>query len=143
MKKLLTTLALIAAPFIAHADGGIYAGGWSKHLNGGAYNETHEAYLIEYDGFMGGKFTNSYGRESYLAAYSWEAYEAYDFKVGIIGGFIHGYTKQNLGELDYLYLGNDWMVGAAPFIRWEAYSVQPQVSLLGQAVVLNIRYSFN
>jgi hypothetical protein len=141
MKKLLLALAVMM-PLCAQAEYAVYAGGWSKHIGRDDLNGVHDAKLVEYDGFVSGEFTNSFNKLSYMAGYSFELYSKWDLTAGVKAGFVRGYTEENLGELDFLYIGNDWSAMAAPYIRYDAYDLQPEVLVLGSAIALMFRYTF-
>ena len=52
----------------AEADTKVYLGAWSTHLvTDGDFNESHDLLAVEHNGWIAGRFVNSYSRELWFA----------------------------------------------------------------------------
>ena len=72
---LLSFVLLCAALSVsnAKADTKVYVGAWSTHLvTDGDYNESHDLVAVEHNGWIAGRFVNSYSRESWFVGEAWE-----------------------------------------------------------------------
>ena len=135
------SLALVAALLLAicppaHAELALLAGGWSTHLSSGDYNETHKATLVEYKNYMAGTFTNSYGRETWVAGYGWQRQWGHwrgSLHAGVMRGYERCYGAGREGD------NTKVCPMAYPALTYTRYRVQPQVGLLGDAVVFIVR----
>tara|TARA_Y100001973_G_scaffold105035_1_gene176718 strand:- start:1682 stop:2119 length:438 start_codon:yes stop_codon:yes gene_type:complete len=127
--------AMALHTYNAKAETAVVLGGWSEHLiTDEDYNESHDAVLLEHDQYMVGRFNNSYGRESYVAAYGWTKQWG-NWRGSVHAGVIKGYSK---------CFGDDGDSGRVcpmvyPAVTYTKYRVQPQVGLLGEAVVFTVR----
>lgn len=128
-------LALACYGYNAKAETAVTLGGWSKHLiTDEDYNESHDAVLVEHNGWMAGRFTNSYDRTTYALAYGWSKKWG-NWRGSVHAGVMRGYTKcygedgssANICPMIY------------PAVTYTKYRVQPQVGLLGEAIVFSIR----
>lgn len=128
MKKLLSLLLAVSLP--AHAD--IYLGGWSHHLNGGDYNETHNLIAVECDQFIGGYFLNSYSQDTFFFGYKANVVDNSYFNAGLMFGGMHGY-----GDRFPNVFGVAPMV--SPYVSIGNWYVKPTVMMLGSAVALTFR----
>lgn len=119
----------------AKAETAVILGGWSDHLiTKDDYNENHKATIIEYGSYMAGRFTNSYDRNTWFVAYGWDK-QLGDWRGSVHVGAMHGYRSCYGDD------GNSAKVCpmAYPALTYTAYDVQPQVGLLGEAVVFIVR----
>ena len=120
----------------AQAETYLYVGAWSKHIASDGLNERHDLLAVERNGWISGRFDNSYNRETYFAAKKW-AWKHKNVDAGIYAGAMRGYTTcwgEDGSNADFCPM-------VAPYITWETGSVTPQVFLLGEAVAVSIRIS--
>ena len=136
MKPVILLTLLLATATPAHAELALLAGGWSTHLSSGDYNETHEATLVEYKNYMAGTFTNSYGRETWVAGYG-GAIQRGHWRLSGHVGLMRGYERCYGAGRD----GDNTKICpmAYPALTYTRYRVQPQLGLLGEAVVFIVR----
>ena len=133
MKLLLITLALLS--FNTHADGiEMFAGAWSKHLISDGLNKEHNLRAIRYNGYIAGRFTNSYNLETWFSGKSFsDNYGQIEY--GVIVGAMKGYTS---------CIGNEGSHGVVcpmivPYVTSREYIVSPVVMLMGEAVILSFK----
>jgi len=133
----LSALVLILAIYAgsAKAETAVLLGGWSDHLvTDGDYNESHEATIIEHNSWMAGRFTNSYDRNTWFAGKGWSKQWG-NWRGSVHAGVMHGYRScygddgDNATVCPMVY----------PALTYTRYAVQPQVGLLGEAVVAIVR----
>lgn len=134
MKLILITLALISLN--THADGiELFAGAWSKHLISEGLNEEHNLRAIRYNGYIAGRFINSYNLETWFAGKSFsDNYGVVEY--GVIIGAMKGYTS---------FMGNEGEKGIislmiVPYVTSREYMVSPVVMLMGEAVTLSFKF---
>lgn len=119
----------------AKAEAAILLGGWSDHpISEAEYNEDHKATLIEYGSYMAGRFHNSYGRNTWAAAYGFSKQWG-DWRGSVHVGAMYGYRSCYGDDGDSATI----CPMAYPALTYTAYPVQPQVGLLGEAVVFIVR----
>lgn len=119
----------------AKAETALVLGGWSKHVaTDEDYNESHDAFLLEHNNWLAGRFTNSYGRESYTVAYG-VSRQWGDFRGSIHAGAIRGYRGCFKDDGDSTKI----CPMIYPSVTYTKYRVQPQVGILGEAVVFTVR----
>lgn len=121
-----------------HADNAkgdaLFVGAWSEHLiSGEDLNEQHDLAAIEYGGWFAGRFENSYGRESYAVAKSFE-WSGANLRAGVYVGAVRGYTRC-WGNDDS---NTDVCPLAVPYVTYDA-AVAPQLMLIGEALAITIR----
>ena len=134
---LLLSFVLLGAALYAsnaQAETNLYVGAWSKHIASDGLNERHDLLAVERNGWISGRFDNSYNRETYFAAKKW-AWKYKNIEAGIYAGAMRGYTTC-WGE-DGSNANVCPMV--APYITWDSGTVTPQIFLLGEAVAVSIR----
>lgn len=122
----------------AKAETALLVGGWSHHVMADEdyrYNETHNAIMVERDGWLVGRFDNSYNRETWAIGYG-RAWKRGNVKASLTGGLMRGYEKcydedgsgtSNICPMIY------------PSVTYTKHQVQPQLGLLGNAVVFLVR----
>ena len=119
----------------AEAETKVYVGAWSIHLvTDGDYNESHDLLAIEHNGWIAGRFVNSYSRESWFAGKTWE-WGADNFRYGVMAGAVRGYTtcygddnsNTNICPL------------VTPFASYKIGRVEPTVLLLGEALAVSLK----
>ena len=137
MNKLLLALSLLSSPTLA-ANQAIYLGGWSKHLNGDADNETHWFHAYEYNNWQIGGFINSHNDYTVEVSYNFVLGEYRHFEYGSLVGLSYGYKEEDVDFLNY----NRFMPIVVPYVAYTEYQVQPVVGLLGSAVFFTVRYEW-
>lgn len=134
---LLALVILLAALYAqnAKAETALHLGGWSHHLlTEDATNETHDAFLVEHGNWLAGRFNNSYNRESYAIGYGWSRNWGH-WRGAVHVGAVKGYRK---------CFGDDGSNGnicplVVPSLAYTRWRIQPEVLLMGDAVVAAIR----
>lgn len=114
-------------------------GGWSKHLGTNTdYNETHNAFLVEHNNFMGGYFKNSFNSDSGAIGYfkNWQVEEGIDFR--LTGGLIYGYRDclEFNKNAQAKHQSKNVCPMVYPEIRFTDTPLRPSFSLFGNAAVL-------
>jgi len=103
MDKLLKSAAWLLISFVlfgaalcasnAQAETNLYVGAWSKHIASDGLNERHDLLAVERNGWISGRFDNSYNRETYFAAKKWawkyKNIEARYLRPGAMRGYTH------------------------------------------------------
>lgn len=120
----------------AHAETALMAGGWSHHLSSGEYTETHKAVMVEHGNYLAGTFTNSYGRETWALGYGGAIQRGHwrlSGHVGLMRGYERCYGAGQPGD------NTKVCPMAYPALTYTRHRVQPQVGLLGEAVVFIVR----
>jgi len=124
-------------PLCVQAETYLHTGAWSKHIGGGDYNETHKLLAVEHEQIMAGYFENSHGDDSFLAAYRWRVARYQDVRVSVLAGGVYGYSHCTKGDDG----GSKKLCPLiAPAVTYTAFSVQPSLSLMGNAVVFSIAW---
>lgn len=138
MKQLFIAF-LLTVSLSTHADTYLYTGAWSKHVftSSSDKNETHALVAIEKDGWMFGRFDNSYYRETWFVTKNLTR-KFEDVEYGLMLGAMRGYEEL------FGVKGNDWKVWPliAPKVSYTKFPVQPTVIVLGEAVALTVRFEF-
>ena len=128
----LAALTLAACP-PAPAELRITGGGYSKHLiSDDVTNESHDHWAVQVNSFEVGRFNNSYSEESWYGAYEWRRNWG-DIQGFVKAGAVYGYRGWYSGQGD-----RGWLPMINPGVRYARWTVQPEVSLVGDAVVLGI-----
>ena len=136
--KYLMLIVLVCVTTIAQAEPAVMVGGWSKHMvTDGDYNSNHKIVAIEYKNILIGRFTNSYYRESYIAAYAIHRQWS-DVKGSLYVGAVRGYR----GCYSDNKLSTTLCPVFIPSLSYTKYSIQPAVLVLGEAVVVAVKYQF-
>lgn len=133
------------------ADIFLTVGGWSQHVKGGyndcprpmarteckrqviEYNNSHEALILEYEGFTVGTFKNSYGFRTNMIGYN---YRWKDFGLGAYYGT--GYRDNEHFEPCQTDLGKECLLISA------SYSFEPfKLSLMHDALALSFEFKLS
>lgn len=132
-------IALILSLGIAHAETYLYAGAWSKHLEHSEidYNESHNLLAVEHRQIVVGGFRNSWGRDSWFAAYRWTWTPLEHVEASVLAGGVYGYSHCWKGEDGG---GRKICPMLSPGITYTRWRVQPSVLLLGNAVGVTVRW---
>ena len=121
------------------ADPSVYAGAWSKHISSDAPNETHNLAALEYKGYLGGKFKNSYNDNTIFAAINYKKNFTKNVEAGIVLGLNYGYRgcfpPDETGSKSVCPM-------AVPHVSYTKHVVQPTVLLFGDAIAGSIRIEF-
>lgn len=120
---------------------GVFFGGWSKHLNGGDYNESHKMLGMRYNNVVFGRFKNSYSHTTTFLGYtSDDVNMGYDWVFNGWFGLTHGYTKEESG----LVFGDTKLMPMASLqVRYTKYPIQPTFGTMGVNVLFfNMYYDF-
>lgn len=132
---IVAALALLAHD--AKADTAVHLGAYSYHVATGYktdYNSNHELTAIEHDGWLAGRFKNSYSRETQIAAklYSrqWGNWRG---TVGI--GLSRGYRSCFGDDGDRAVV----CPIAFPSLHYTRWRVQPGIVVFGEAVAISAR----
>ncbi|MGO1190291.1 hypothetical protein [Vibrio casei] len=139
MKTLLSIL-LLTLPFNTSAAS-VMLGGWSHHLHKSeskTYNEKNDLIAIEYDGWIGGTFVNTFDDRTFFAGYNFESEFKY-LSFGAIAGMSKGYKPED----KKLAFGDNYMPIVMPYVQINTPYVKPVLGLLGNAVFLTFRIDFN
>lgn len=130
------TAAILSAP--SHADS-VYVGAWSKHLDGGDYNETHELIAVERRDWIAGTLINSFGDRTYMFGKGWDLATTEDWNFRVYAGASYGYRACDGSEQ-----GEDPKVCPAivPELSYTKHRVQPAIMLFGGAVALSVKFEF-
>ncbi len=130
----------------AKADG-VYFGGWSKHFdekkwekNGWKVNSNQKFLALEFNGFIGGHYTNSFGDSTYLAAKYLPLYSGHNIAFGGYIGATHGY-KFCSGDKS-ISTKSLTCFTAIPEIRFTKYDLQPSLLIMKNGVALSLKLSF-
>jgi len=119
----------------AEAETKVYLGAWSTHLvTDGDFNESHDLVAVEHNGWIAGRFVNSYSRESWFAGKTWE-WGGHNFSYGVMAGAVRGYTTC-YGDGD---TSTNICPLVAPFASYKIGRVEPTVLLLGEALAISIK----
>lgn len=133
--KWVVVLALCAVASKAGATT-LYLGAWSKHLDGGSYNETHDLVAVEHNRWIAGTLVNSYNDRTYIAGHGWDLAQGNDWRFRLYAGASYGYRSCEAGET-----GDSAKVCPllVPELTYTKYRVKPAVMLFGGAVALSLK----
>lgn len=120
---LILALALWSAN--AKAETRLYLGALSQHFSSEDYNERHKLAMVEYNGFVGGYFNNSYDEDSFLAGYKWRT-EFLDLplphlETSIITAATYGYRDCIKGWADADRRVCGFAAAQLDYTKWERY----------------------
>jgi len=121
----------------AQAETSIHAGGLSYHVATGHkadYNSNHKLLAVEHNGFLVGRFSNSYDRTTAIAAYGWSKQWG-NWRGAVYVGAVRGYRSCFGDDGDKAVV----CPVAFPSLHYTAWMVQPGVLVLGEAVALTVR----
>ena len=121
----------------AEAETSIHAGGLSYHVVTGRdvdYNSNHKLLAVEHNGFLVGRFSNSYDRTTAIAAYGWSKQWG-NWRGAVYVGATRGYRSCYGDDGDKAIV----CPVAFPSLHYTAWKVQPGVLVLGEAVALTVR----
>lgn len=117
----------------------VHVGGWSHHVKveDFNYNETHNMKIVQRNNILFGEFTNSFGNSTYVVGYDLKLANKHDFQFGLIGGAVHGYKNDAIKSWKF-----NVMPIVVPYVTYTKYDIQPSLSLMGNAVVVSVKYQF-
>ena len=121
----------------AQAETSIHAGALSYHVVTGHkvdYNSNHKLLAVEHNGFLVGRFSNSYKRTTVIAAYGWSKQWG-NWRGAVYVGATRGYRSCYGDDGDKAVV----CPVAFPSLHYTAWRVQPGVLVLGEAVALTVR----
>lgn len=118
------------------AEQTVYVGGWSKHLNTDAKNESHWLHAYEKNNWQIGGFINSHNDYTIEVTYNFVLGEYHHFEYGSLLGLSYGYKEEDVSTMNY----KRFMPIVVPYVAYTEYQVQPFVGLLGQALFFSVRY---
>ena len=121
----------------AQAETSIHAGALSYHVVTGHkvdYNSNHKLLAVEHNGFLVGRFSNSYDRTTAIAAYGWSKQWG-NWRGAVYVGAVRGYRSCFGDDGDKAVI----CPVALPSLHHTKYRVQPGVLVLGEAVALTVR----
>ena len=121
----------------AQAETSIHAGALSYHVVTGHkvdYNSNHKLLAVEHNGFLVGRFSNSYKRTTVIAAYGWSKQWG-NWRGAVYVGATRGYRSCYGDDGDKAIV----CPVAFPSLHYTAWRVQPGVLVLGEAVALTVR----
>ena len=137
---LLLSFVLLGAALYAsnaQAETSIHAGALSYHVVTGHkvdYNSNHKLLAVEHNGFLVGRFSNSYKRTTVIAAYGWSKQWG-NWRGAVYVGATRGYRSCYGDDGDKAIV----CPVAFPSLHYTAWKVQPGVLVLGEAVALTVR----
>lgn len=142
MKKLFILLCLLIS-CNAYSIDAVYLGSWSYHFepheSGFEYNEKHNLFALQKNGYTVGTFKNSFYRQTYFVTKSIYNFEYKDINFVLNAGFSHGYgacasdairKERKLCGLilpEFIYTKHKW---------------QPSFSATHKVVNVSFRYAF-
>ena len=121
----------------AEAETSIHAGGLSYHVATGHkadYNSNHKLLAVEHNGFLVGRFSNSYDRTTAIAAYGWSKQWG-NWRGAVYVGLVRGYRSCFGDDGDKVVV----CPVALPSLHYTKYRVQPGVLVMGEAIALTVR----
>ena len=121
----------------AQAETSIHAGALSYHVVTGHkvdYNSNHKLLAVEHNGFLVGRFSNSYDRTTAIAAYGWSKQWG-NWRGAAYVGAVRGYRSCFGDDGDKAVV----CPVAFPSLHYTAWRVQPGVLVMGEAVALTVR----
>ena len=121
----------------AQAETSIHAGALSYHVVTGHkvdYNSNHKLLAVEHNGFLVGRFSNSYDRTTAIAAYGWSKQWG-NWRGAVYVGAVRGYRSCYGDDGDKAVV----CPVAFPSLHYTAWRVQPGVLVMGEAVALTVR----
>lgn len=136
---LLSAFILAAAVYAsnAKAETYLYAGAWSDHpFSNEEHNEENRLLAISHNGWVGGRFDNSYGRETWFAGYDFR-WKGEFFEAGVLASVSRGYTEcfgedgsnANICAMPMPYIGINAPVAPTFFITHEMVAVAVEIEL--------------
>ena len=147
MKKLIKSATWLLLSFVilgsalyasnAQAETSIHAGALSYHVVTGhkvGYNSNHKLLAVEHNGFLVGRFSNSYDRTTAIAAYGWSKQWG-NWRGAVYVGAMRGYRSCYGDDGDKAVV----CPVAFPSLHYTAWRVEPGVLVLGEAVALTVR----
>jgi hypothetical protein len=98
------------------------------------YNSNHKLLAVEHNGFLVGRFSNSYDRTTTVAAYGWSKQWG-NWRGAVYAGAVRGY-RSCFGDN-----GDKAVVCpvAFPSLHYTKYRVQPGVLVMGEAVAFTVK----
>lgn len=135
------TLALALLWFATPAQAETYAhlGAWSHHVGTNQdYNETHNLAALEHNQIIAGYFKNSYGDDSFMAAYRFKEPVTPHIELSLLAGASYGYRGDCMTQDGSEPKSVCPLV--APVVTYTEYRVEPSIMLMGSAVVLSVRW---
>ena len=121
----------------AQAETSIHAGALSYHVVTGHkvdYNSNHKLLAVEHNGFLVGRFSNSYKRTTVIAAYGWSKQWG-NWRGAVYVGATRGYRSCYGDDGDKAIV----CPVAFPSLHYTKYRVQTGVLVMGEAVALTVR----
>lgn len=131
MKKSLLLMAALSTNCFA---ANLFVGGWSSHLSGGDYNETHNLIAVECKSIVIGRFDNSFNDNTVFAGKKFYQETEY-FEYGLIGGVMYGYDREDSPLFNF----NGFQPMIVPYVTIGDYAARPTILLLGSAVAITFR----
>ena len=126
--------------YVREAEVSVMYGYASRHwISKGTTNSTHHLIGIRVDNVTFGRFTNSYGRESYYLGYykDFGTYDGYNFFSVL--GFMRGYTTC-YGDDDSNTNTCLLIAGGISYTGWG--QIEPALYQLGDASVIGLKANF-
>lgn len=127
----------------AETQSSVYVGAWSKHLllsDEHVKNEKHDLLAVEYNGWLGGRFTNTFGKTTFVLGKNFRYPLTQNIEVGLMAGATYGYAS--CYKVDY---SNSSRVCPAlvPSVSFNSQgTISPTVLLLGDALAVSIKVNF-
>lgn len=146
MKKLIFIYIMLIAScsVLESRANGVYVGGWSKHVNQKAWeragykiNQQQNMIAVEFGGNIAGKYTNTFGKETFLAAHRFDLFALDDIKLSVLAGATYGYTFCNTP--DKMATGKKLCPAVTPELRYTRYKIQPAIIAIHEGVALLVR----
>ena len=135
MKKLIFALLLCVSASVS--ANGVYLGAVSQHFNmKNVTNQTHVLVIFEYERYLAGGFTNSFGGLTVLVAKDYKRHYK-DFTYGAMLGAAHGYNCKRFG-LCYKSV----VPVLAPYVSYSKYRIQPTLAIFGGAAFLTVKVEY-
>jgi len=132
-------LILVMIPWAAQAETYLHTGAWSHHVaTNEDYNETHNLAALEHDQLMAGYFKNSYGDDSFMAAYRFKEPVTPHIELSLLAGASYWYRGDCLTQDASEPKSVCPLV--APAVTYTEHRVEPSVMVMGNALVLSVRF---
>lgn len=136
LSLIIIVAVILSAP--AHAAS-VYVGAWSKHMDSGKYNETHDLVALEHRGWIAGTLVNSYNDRTYIAGYGWDLVQVTDWKIRLHAGASYGYRTCKTGQTGEKARVCPLLV---PELTYTKYRIQPAILLFGGSAALSLKLEF-
>ena len=120
----------------AEAETDLYLGAWSKHFDSYDYNEENRLLAVSHNNWVGGRFDNSYGRETWFAGYDFK-WRGEFFQAGVLAAVSRGYTtcfgddgsSSNICPMPLPYISINDTVAPIFFVTHQMFAISIKIEL--------------